>query len=191
MRRGRFLAALVVALFGVATTAASRTPPDVRPDPKVGWILIGVQPANANLNIGEVTTWRDGTVLVDVGNIFGHLPVDGFILMKAKPGKLYGISSVSIMAGSVFGTYYGACDKAIAFRPEAGKVVYFTSLAYRNQDGSTDVFPKGFPNSRVREGARFSQDLEGARAFLKAHYPNLADSLEQGQFQALPSAEKC
>ena len=76
-------------------------------------------------------------------------------------------------AKTIFGIRYKPCGAA-AFRADAGKVVYFTSLTYHGEGRAAD----GWGETYFRD-PDYSQDLEGARAFLSAHYPGLAASLEQ------------
>jgi hypothetical protein len=87
---------------------------------------------------------------------------------------------------SIFGTRYKPCGQVPTFQADAGKVVYITTISYR-KDGSTS---NGLEID-MSEAANYSQDIDGARTFLKAHYPGLSDSLEQGSYQMTPVAHKC
>ena len=59
-------------------------------------------------------------------------------------------------------------------RSRALQVVYITDVDTSTTPGA------GYLNVRYR------QDIEAARAFLKAHYPNLADKLEMGSYELMP-----
>lgn len=130
---------------------------------------------------------KNGTVWSFHYNLNAYRPVDGFIVVKVRPGVPYGVAASSLMWGkSIFGVRYKPCGQVPTFQAEGGKVVYITTIAYRSE-GSTSYGSL----INMAESATYSQDLEGARAFLKAHYPGLSDSLEQGSYEMTPVAHQC
>jgi len=185
---GKLVAAsLSVSMFMWTAPALAGMPQsDVKPSQDVAWLIIGVQPANTRLEVDE-PYFKNGVAWGFHYSMDSYTPVDGFIVVKAHPGAVYGIAASSRMAGkSIFGMRYKPCGQVPKLEAAAGKVVYFTSVDYHSEGGgSTGVGLEFF------EGATYSQDLEGARAFLKAHYPGLSDSLEQGPTEMLPIARKC
>jgi len=69
-------------------------------------------------------------------------------------------------------------QKSLTFQVPAGKVMYITDVKFTAMLGDIDKHDKIAPE--------FSSDLEAARAFLKMRYPNLADALEQGEYDLQP-----
>lgn len=187
MIRRRLLAGLAVAIGACAGPALSDTPPsDAKPSPDVAWLVIGIQPATARMEIDEPLI-KNGHVWSFRYNLNAYRPVDGYIVVKARPGVLYGVGASSLMFGkSIFGVRYKPCGQVPTFQADAGKVVYVTTIAYRSEGVTTYG-----PAIDMAESATYSQDLEGARAFLKAHYPGLSDSLEQGRYEMTPVAHEC
>ena len=187
MNRKRLLVLIALAMATICGPVLAGDPSaDVKPSPDVAWLVIGIQPVHARMEIDE--PWmRKGVIWNFHYNLTAYHPVDGFILVKAKPGALYGVAASSLMWGkSIFGVRYKPCGQVPTFQAAGGKVVYFTSIAYRG----AGVGGYG-PFLDMRESAAYGQDLEGARAFLKAHYPGLADSVEQGSYEMMPMARRC
>lgn len=173
----------LLASLGADSALADDTPPDTKPSPDVAWLVIGVQPKTAQLEIDE-PRMHNGVVVSFHYRLDAFRPVDGFILVKAHPGTVYAVAASSLMAGSsIFGVRYKPCGQVPSFQAAGGKVVYFTTMTYRGEGAHA-------PGILV-EGHDYSQDMEGARAFMKAHYPGLADSLEQGQMEKLEMGSKC
>jgi hypothetical protein len=113
-----------------------------------------------------------------VNTTFMGEPEDGFIVGRSKEGTLLGISMVQPHTSKtdLFEPLTTPCEgRTLTFTARGGKVVYITSAHYQLHTGGNGV-ADGLE-------ANFSSDLEGARAFLKKHYPNLADKLEQGSYE--------
>lgn len=183
-QRSAFVGLAVLAF--VSPAFAEAPPPDAKPEPDVAWLLIGIQPATARLEIDEPRL-KQGVVWSFHYNLSSYSPVDGFILVKAQPGTIYGVAASSLMKGkSIFGVRYKPCGKVPTFKAEAGKVAYITTIAYRSEGATFDGLL-----INMAESATYSQDLEGARAFLKTHYPGLSDSLEQGAYEMTPVGHEC
>jgi hypothetical protein len=137
------------------------------------YLVVGVTPKNAKVFIwyGE----EQGGVFHP--NTFGpasffDFPNDGFVVVKMRPRETAAIANVFLAEnkGSFWGRQYLACSdsKAIRLNVPVGKVWYLGDVQY-----SFDV--KG------HLGAAFDRrNLEAVRAYLRSHYPGLADKLEAG-----------
>ena len=68
---------------------------------------------------------------------------------------------------------------AMVITPPVGKVTYIANVAYTKNAKDLSL------------SSDYSEDLEGARAFLKAHHPELADRLEQGSYQMMTAEGDC
>ncbi|MGA0602516.1 hypothetical protein ACO2Q3_17545 [Caulobacter sp. KR2-114] len=189
MRIRVVLAATVAVLLAATTSAAVAEAPaaDATPQPDVAWLLIGAQPDFARLSIDPVKV-RKGVLRFPFTS-HAYYPQAGLILIKAQPGQLYGLSESALMWGRpLLGAHYLACDRTATFQAAGGQVVYF---------GTFDVEVAGQAPTRTVQGynlharEELSQDLEGARAFLKANYPGLAARLEQGAPQDMPVGQAC
>lgn len=179
------LAATIMVAWA-ATALAGEPVSDAKPAPDVAWLVIGIQPDDTRVEIKEPIV-RDGMIRNYQFGFNAPHAVDGFVVVKVKPGTPYGIASSRQMYGMLpAGPVFQACGRAPVFQADAGKVVYITSITYRNVGGS--AIPRGI---RFDQTSTYSQDLEGARAFLKAHYPGLSDSVEQGGYEMVPIARRC
>jgi hypothetical protein len=175
------MAACGMPAFAEAPTA------DAKPSADVAWLVIGIQPADARMEIDEPLV-KNGVAWSFHYKLNAYHPTDGFIVVKAEPGKAYGVAASSLMFGnSIFGKRYKPCGQVPLFQADAGKVVYITTITYRDEGATMNRF--GVIN--LAEAATYSQDLDGARAFLKIHYPGLSDSVEQGGYQMTPVARGC
>lgn len=134
-------------------------------------------------------------------NAYWGVPEDGFILVKGFGEPMYGITVIQFhgSAHSIGGTLYSPCEDAgpnglmesvlsvrgtapggaMVFTPPAGKVTYVGSVSF-DRDKET-----------LKATASYSNDLEGARNFLKTHHPELADRLEQGSYQIMTAEGSC
>ncbi len=171
--------ALIAATFSVSARAGIK---DAPPPPDRCYVLIGVAPANTELSLA-VGSIREGRFR---GPIVGFLdrqdtPADGFVLIDAKADRTMAVVKIELDSQGFWDATkkYVVCEDAPAliFATTGGKVVYLTSVKF--DVGGNALVP------------RFHADIEAARAFLKAHYPSLAGSLEQGQPQFLPTDFDC
>jgi hypothetical protein len=187
------LALAAAAALGSATPAFPQIPApnDARPDPNSVFFVIGVQPENTRLGIQEPKIDKSGLAGLFCCSLKAYRPTDGFVIVQAKPDTVYGVASSSEMFGkSIFGYYFEACELATTFQAGPGKVVYLTTITYQPSLVETASFV-GVGPANGWLSAAFTQDLEGARAFLKAHYPGLSDNLEQGQYRLTPMYRRC
>lgn len=141
--------------------------------------LIGVDPAEARITLfpGTVGNGRFDTIFGSVAAFSSH-PVDGYVLGKVDGGQKLGIAVIQI--GGMFSTdLYRPCNdqKTLVFDTPAGRVIYLTDIFFM-QDGNV-----------LRP--RFIANLPAARAFLRKHYPALADRLESGHYELLPTTFEC
>jgi hypothetical protein len=149
------------------------------------YFVIGVEPANARTTVsaGEI---RDGDHyhMLDFGLRFLNRPQDGFILGKARAGdSVLAVTQVQLLSGESdlsFGPSFDGCSsQTLVFPVPQGKVVYLTNLTLTLNGGHT--FSQSDTVSLTHK-----DDFDAARAFLKAHYPALADKVEQGSYRFLP-----
>ena len=178
MRRFRaFCAGLSVAfLWGCATPA-----PDSNAAPPSGgdaYYVIGVAPVDVRLEIADGTV-KNGALNLAFFRLVtpSYMPAPGgYIVVKAVGGTSYGVLSAGMMFGnrSVLGDFYQPAGRTLVFNVPAGKVIYVTNLVYRRIGGGSLAMDQA-PN------------VEGARALMRQHYPQLADRLEQGRIGFLPA----
>jgi len=125
------------------------------------YFVMGVQPHNMMLLID------DGVHTLPLHE-YGQSQGD-YIVAKATPGQRLMIRQAAIMSGhSIFGRALEPCTIPLSFSVPAGKVVYITNLT---------VSPFGAPGQFK---VTHVQDLEGAREYVNAHYPQLSGKVEQG-----------
>lgn len=105
----------------------------------------------------------------------------GYVIGKAPAGRDLAITNVRIVQSenSLLGVDFQPCEEAktVAFTVPEGRVIYLGHLSYSYVEGGVRVTHR--------------QDLESAKAYLQASYPNLAASLEQGSYDLLPVARRC
>jgi hypothetical protein len=87
--------------------------------------------------------------------------------------------NVVTSAHAILGTAFTPCGDArtVVFSVPHGRVIYIGDLTY-------DFRGNGL---RIIE----SSNLEAAREHLRTAYPQLADSLEQGRYDVMPTATSC
>jgi hypothetical protein len=153
------------------------------------WYLIGVAPADTQLIIapGEI---KGGTFAA--GDDTAANPADGFILAKAGKAGRFAITGVQFIPASHAANFgdllvnkfkadwdikdrrvVTPCgdDTTIAFEALAHKVLYIGTVLYSTSYG------------RFHPQFLVSTDLDKARAFLQAKYPDLAGRVEQGSYE--------
>ena len=171
------LALLLVILSLWSANASADTPaPNVKPGD--AWLLVGVQPSNARIDIVPITV-KDGFVKRIGVQLFLYKPVDGFVLIKVHPGEVYGIDQSALARGPFQILYVARCG-VLTFSANPGKVEYITTTVL---DVSALHANELSPS--------YYEDAASAKAFLAAHYPNLVDDLEQGNYQMTPFARVC
>lgn len=166
----------VLVLCGCATP-----PPAGNSGPPSGtdaYYVIGVAPKDVRLSIVGGTI-RDGALhlpFIQLGAPSYMSDDGGYIVVKAEGGTSYGIVSAGLMFGSqsVLGEFYQPTGRTLVFNVPAGKVIYVTNLSYSRTGGGV-------------LGMTQAPNINDARAFMRQHYPQLADRLEQGQFGFLPT----
>lgn len=180
----RTFAGLVVGLVAIVAAACVTPPPaataSVQSD-RDAYFVIGLAPPNARVGItdGEIRDNAFHDVLVRMLPMPTYAQDQGYIVVKAEPGKPLGIGTVHLMAGdsSIFGQAFVPTCQILVFTPQAGKVLYLA-----------DVFV-------ARRGAgvlpQYRRDLEAARNHLRARYPQLADKLAQGDLRSMQYRNNC
>jgi hypothetical protein len=108
-----------------------------------------------------------------------NVPRDGFLVGHSGSGRMLELQQVFDESGGI-PVAFAPCKtgaKALVFDAPPGTVVYITSVTFtRSGDGLVPAY---------------SEDLESARAFMKTHYPRLADKLEQGRYQLATADNTC
>jgi hypothetical protein len=149
-------------------------------DPGEGYFVMGVTPHNLKVAIwsGDVENGR----FVQIGSLnrppYANTPLDGYIV-----GQTHGKEAVAIWYiefktednSRYTGQAFVPCQdtKTYVIQIPPGKVVYM-----------------GDANFGIGDGGAYSSsgyDFEKARDFMKTHYPNLANRLETGHYQRLPT----
>jgi hypothetical protein len=169
--------------------AACSTTPAVKPTATISssddaYFVMGISPpvtvrvVSGNVNNGVFRKSEAYLFAPFVG-----APIDGFIVGKAHHGN-------EVMGLSAFftGPYgaYGACsgENVIVFTSKPGKVVYITNVMITYETEHT--FPQ---NNRLFW--KQSPDYQAALAYMKTHYPQLAEKFEPAEFQIMPGYGDC
>lgn len=180
--------AILLALAISAATLAGCAPTVVDPTTAVAtddtvYFVLGVKPDNMGVDVdpGEMRkgSWETG---FRFGPPAYYVPTDGeFTVIKGKPGELLGIDAMQtfIKKGVPISSIYSPCDHTLVFSAAGGKVVYVGSMSYWL------VKPSGWFAQPFLK-SRFDNDFAGAQAYMKAHYPALADRLELGLGHMMP-----
>lgn len=146
------------------------------------FFVIGVAPQNMRIAVfrGDVSDGAFHQNAIAAASYLGT-PEDGFILGETHGGNTMAITFVVPLSSpnDVFSTPLVPCNgaKTLVFDAPAGKVIYAGSVRYTS--GRKGLLPS------------YGDDLEGARAFLKQHYPALAAGLEAGHPKLLPINQAC
>ena len=141
------------------------------------YYVIGVKHGNLMLQVTEAKMTGDGKINKLTNRFPPHMyrpDEHGFIVVKAKPGASYVIESASVMMGnSPFGMRYTSDGALMAFDVPPGAVVYVADLDA--SAGPASPFPGHYTLNE-----RYSQDVEGAKAYLITNRPELAGRLTTG-----------
>ena len=141
------------------------------------YFVLGVTPENVRIDIVDGTI-RNGAFNLPFIRLMtpSYMPSPGgYIVVKAKGGASYGLLTAGMMFGDqgVFGEFYQPSGGTLVFNVPVGKVIYVTNIVYHRNSGYRLMMDQ-------------APDRQGARDFMRQHYPQLADRLEQGQFGFLP-----
>ena len=173
------LLALCASLAVLALAGCATPPPDSNagpPSDQDAYVILGVSPLDMRLEIVDGTV-QNGVFKEPFIRMVtpSYMPDDdGYIVMKVKGNTSYAINTAIWTFGrqSVFGDQFFPRGGSLVFEAPAGKVTYVTNLVYRRVIGGMDMSQR--------------PDLEGAQAYLKKHYPQLAGRLQQGRYGFLP-----
>lgn len=180
----KLFAAGLVGLAACSTTAGpgragAQLPP---PSPEESIFVLGVAPGNyaVTMSPGKVENgvFKAGAPLADLS----RTPKDGYIIAKVASGQALALTRTTRLAqgGQSASAPFGACDgaKTMAFLAPRGKVIYLADIGYESMPGGgVDV--------------RFGRNLEKARKYLAANYPELEKLLAQGDFTFMPTNAAC
>lgn len=156
-------------------SAAISTPDDA-------YFIVGVQPPNFRLRFLALKEGQTENSWDLAPTQLIERPADfGFILVQVHANDRIRITNViELNSINVRGKIeYQPCGGApmMAFTVAGETVTYVGSITYLSRNGG--VVPS------------VSNDIEGARAYLKAAHPSLAGRLVQGKIGTVASTEKC
>jgi hypothetical protein len=174
--KGLTLILLVPLVMGCSDNLSTDIAP---PQRDIGYYVIGVEPSDVQLRFDRVKL--DGDRAIEQGPELGYryTPVDGFIVGEARGPYSWTLHSTD------FGNpLYGANDhweppadsEHIVFDVPAGTVVYITNMQFRKNGNTLSIYGHS--------------DIAAARAFLRKHFPQLADKLEQGHYVSIRQAPR-
>lgn len=176
----------VIALGLVGLAACStlgRTAADVPPpSAEESVFVLGVAPENYAVTLSpgkmENGVFKAGAPLAALS----RSPRDGYIVAKVASGQALALTRTTRLAegGSPASAPFGACDgtRTLVFSAPRGKVVYLADVGYQSMPGGgVDV--------------RFDRNLDKARQYLAANYPELAKLVAQGEYTFTPTNATC
>jgi hypothetical protein len=144
--------------------------------------VLGVAPDNYRVSIwrGEVSNGQFRPNMTFPPSFYGQAQ-SGYIVGSTSHDGPLGIANVRIVknANSLMGADFVPCVDAqtIVFTPPKGRVVYLGDVAFAFQGDRLTV--------------TYHNDFEGARQYLTKAYPGLANALQQGSYQLLPTGQPC
>ena len=180
------LSAAIAAAFCASCTTLGKVDSNATLEPSGdAFFVIGVSPEKTRVRIddgilanGDFEKSTSANVVPFAATLM-NTPTDGYLVGKAKGGTTLGLTAVFDESGwpaVAFAPCKGGA-KTPVFTLKAGTVVYITSMSY------------------IREADRikpsFADNFGDAQAFMKTHYPNLADKLERGHYEMAPSGLDC
>ena len=180
--RGFGALAIALAFYALCASAGKAAPsPQASGD---SYFVLGLAPREAHIVIasGTVTNGmfsRSAASTVMRFRTSADAIENGFVVGKIRGGTTLGLVSVSDRTNWPDPKYSlcGPHARMLTFTPPPGAVVYITSLKFRHADRS-------FSPS-------YKDDIDTARAFLMAHYPELAEKLKQGRYNLVTGSAAC
>lgn len=166
----------LAALACAGCAADNLKPGALPPAPDRTYFVMGVSPNNFNALFFDGHIEGDRFVERTPQTAqFSGAAVDGYVIGDVKGGDTLGLTELLFTDGS----YTWPCNGAHVpvFTAPAGKVIYLGDERFNPQDREVS--------------ARHGSNIEAARAFLRRKYPQLADRLEPGQVQFLPTNLTC
>lgn len=172
---------LCMTLLAGCTTVGAIEPSASLASGDKSYFVIGVTPAKSRLMIVP------GTVVGDqfdsrhrpFESFTMNAPQDGFLVGEGEPGESMALHR--IFDESRFPAVgFGPCKtgaRVLTFSTVPGAVVYITTIGLERVTGGIEP--------------TYSNDFTGAKNFMKSHYPNLADKLQQGHYQLVIADENC
>lgn len=172
----------LVALAACSTTSSRTGPPLPPPSANESVFVLGVAPGNYAVTLApgkvENGVFKAGAPVAALS----RAPQDGYIVAKVASGQALALTRTTRLAkdGAPASAPFGACGgaKTMVFAAQGGKVVYLADVGYESmKDGGVDV--------------RFDRNLEKARQYLAANYPDLAKLVAQGGYTFIPTDATC
>jgi hypothetical protein len=144
--------------------------------------VFGLGPSNSKVQIFPGSIDGDGRFTPDplLSATFNGLADQGYAVGRAKAGSVLAVSRVFLMGtGSILAPVFVPCAdaKTISFTAAKGKVIYLADVEYR------------FSGEKLEVG--YGTDIEAARKYLEANFPNLAPHLEQGELHFAKTSIPC
>jgi len=192
-RRWALLLASSLALGGAARAADPAPAPPT--DDNAAYVVIGVQPLEATPEMMPGSLDDKHKFVSGGRDRIEQDPQDGYLVLKLDSedtlaiegvwmgsSHAYGRGLIGLMGhelfdksghqGKGYNTFCGADSALATFTPRRGHVLYIADFTFSQTDG-------GYWGS-VDSGSYPARDLDAAKAYLKTHYPALADRVEQG-----------
>jgi hypothetical protein len=169
------LALLAIAAAG-CTHVGNVAPPSTDQIGSDTYFVMGIEPANVSVSfetgVVEGGLFKTG---IEIFAAYAGGPEDGYIVGKIKGGDALAITNVRLHSSEhdLFPAMFVPCNgtKTVVFTALPGKVLYLAHARYERQ--GSGVAP------------HYWSDIDAALAFMKAHYPKLADRLEPAKTQMM------
>jgi len=168
----RLITALAVLLLCAGCTSSGLDKDAAPPAPDQTYFVIGVYPSDVEVSF-FAGSLEHGVFDRDPFAAVRSTPSGGYIVASVKAGQ-----TLAIMKLVARGYEAWPCRgmSALVFTAPAGRVVYLGDASYQISETWVRV--------------RYSYDIEKARAYLKAFYPQLADRLERVTVQNLTTTAR-
>jgi hypothetical protein len=179
MRRISLLALGALLLVGGCNTVP-QIDNDTAIDPSEGYFVMGITPPNVEVSVwsGRVENGR----FIQIGKLhrpgYANIPLDGYMVGETHGDEANAIWFIQFKTADnalYTGKAFVPCHETRTFVFEAppGKVIYMGDAAF--DPGQSGAFSaKGY-------------DFAKAQAYMRGHFPKLADRLEAGHFKLLPT----
>ncbi|MEZ8128818.1 hypothetical protein [Enterovibrio norvegicus] len=143
--------------------------------------FLGIAPSNfkvflPNGSVKDGEFWRS-----ELASGLGVLAEDGYIVSKAKHDDTIAITGVNQIDGnsSWLGDTYSACngERSLVFSVPKGKVIYISDVTFKVNQSSLSI--------------QYEDNIERARKYLMKKHPELAEKLEEWDFEFMPIRKSC
>jgi hypothetical protein len=173
--------ALIALLTGCGRSAVLHAS-DPAPTNNEAIVVMGVKPAGYEVRF-YTGAEMDGRFAQDIlrGPVISGMPTDGYLVARAKPGDLLGLTTIIAEGGNPLGSYknYHACGeyKAAVVKVPDAAVVYLGHFEYSLLGDRMDI--------------RSSSDVQAARKYLQDQYPQIKSELREGDVKVMLTQRSC